>query len=111
MNKEQNVSGESDPDNILPFRVRDPNEPLVEFDRYKYGTHEHGRFLLNERAGTVLCQRCNKYMDPFVALCITAEQWRDQDYKFKAIQEYDLRQKKKREADRLKRVKFIDPPA
>lgn len=89
---------------IFEFKPRDPNAPLVEFKMKRYDEHEHGRFLIDERHGTIQCQLCGQFVPAFVAFCIVADQWRRQDWKFRAIKEYNEKQQKKRDTDLLRRI-------
>ncbi len=89
---------------IFEFKARDPNAPLAEFHRRKYDDHKHGRFLIDERKGTVQCQLCGQFIPSFEAVCLMAEAWHEIDYKYKCIREYNEKQQKKRDADLLKRI-------
>lgn len=81
-----------EPDNILEFKPRPAGEMPIEIRHSTYEDHKHGSFLIDERERTVLCRKCNKYIDPITALLGIGEFMADVKYKLARVNEFEKKQ-------------------
>lgn len=95
---------EKEPDNIIEFKAPKADELPIERKQRTYTEHVHGRFEIDERNRQVLCRRCNKYIDPFVALLCLTDQMADVRYKWGLIQEYEKKERAKYDKRMLKNI-------
>ena len=91
-------------DNIIKFEPRDEAKPLVTRKPKDYQGCQHNYFVVDAELRTVECAKCETILDPIQVLIFLCKEYEMRDYKYQKIQEFEAKEKAKRDKRDTMRV-------
>jgi len=95
---------EKEPDNIIEFKPRDPNEMPIERKLRGYDEHKHGRLQVDLENRIIICRICGESIGPWAAIISILNGMETVKYKYRAVQEWEEKKRKEFEIKQKKRA-------